>query len=175
VVVEKILTGDEPLPGDWPVAGTVGYEFLNRVNGLFVAGGNLQAMDETYRRFTGLRAKFGDLVYEKKLQVLRFSLVSELTVLTTMLDRISEKNRIYRDFTWGALRAALREVVACFPVYRNYSDAFAGEVSERDRRYVDQAVRLARRRNPSVSASIYDFVRAVLLLEWPDELTPEDR
>ncbi len=27
--VEKILTGDEPLPDQWPVAGTVGYEFMN--------------------------------------------------------------------------------------------------------------------------------------------------
>jgi (1->4)-alpha-D-glucan 1-alpha-D-glucosylmutase len=171
VVVEKILAGDEQLPGDWPVAGTVGYEFLNRVNGLFVAGANLQAMDETYRRFTGMRAKFRDLVYETKAQVLRFALVSELTVLTTMLDRISEKNRLYRDFTWGALRDALREVVACFPVYRT----FAGEAGDRDRRYVDQAVRLARRRNPSVSASIFDFVRDVLLLDWPDSLEEEDR
>ncbi|HSU16926.1 malto-oligosyltrehalose synthase [Longimicrobium sp.] len=175
VVVEKILTGDEKLPEDWPVAGTVGYEFLNRVNGIFVAGANLQAMDETYRRFTGIRARFRDLVYEKKAQILRFALVSELTVLTTMLDRISEKNRLYRDFTWGALRDALREVVACFPVYRTYIDAFAGEVSDRDRRYVDQAVRLAGRRNPSVSGSIFDFVRDVLLLHWPDSLTEDDR
>ncbi|HEX6747086.1 MAG TPA: malto-oligosyltrehalose synthase [Longimicrobium sp.] len=175
VVVEKILTGEETLPEDWPVAGTVGYEFLNRVNGLFVAQANLQAMDETYRRFTGVRAKFRDLVYEKKLQILRFALVSELTVLATMLDRISEKNRAYRDFTWGALRDALREVVACFPVYRTYIDAFAGEVGERDRRYVDQAVRLAKRRNPSVSDSLFDFVRNVLLLDWPESLTEEDR
>jgi (1->4)-alpha-D-glucan 1-alpha-D-glucosylmutase len=175
VVVEKILTGDETLPDDWPVAGTVGYEFLNRVNGLFVAGDNLKAMDEAYRRFTGIRAKFRDLIYEKKLQILRFALVSELTVLTTLLDRISEKNRVYRDFTWGALRDALREVVACFPVYRTYIDAFTGEVSDRDRRYVDQAVGQAKRRNPSVSGSIFDFVRDVLLLQWPESLTEEDR
>ena len=36
VVVEKILSGDEPLPPDWPVAGTTGYEFLNQVLGLLV-------------------------------------------------------------------------------------------------------------------------------------------
>jgi (1->4)-alpha-D-glucan 1-alpha-D-glucosylmutase len=175
VVVEKILTGDEALPEDWPVAGTVGYEFLNRVNGLFVARANEAAIDETYRRFAGFRPRFRDLVYEKKGQILRFALVSELTVLTTMLDRISENNRIYRDFTWGALRDALREVVACFPVYRTYIDAFAGEVSDRDRRYVDQAVRLAKRRNPSVSASIFDFVRDVLLLHWPEQLDEDER
>jgi (1->4)-alpha-D-glucan 1-alpha-D-glucosylmutase len=36
VWVEKILTGDERLPPTWPVAGTTGYEFLRRVNELFV-------------------------------------------------------------------------------------------------------------------------------------------
>jgi len=175
VVVEKILTGHEELPREWPVAGTVGYEFLNQVNGLFVARAHEAAIDEAYRRFTGLRARFRDLVYDRKRTILRFALVSELTVLTTMLDRISESNRVYRDFTWGALRDALREVVACFPVYRSYIDAFAGLVSERDRHYVEHAVRLARRRNPSVSGSLFDFVRDVLLLEWPESLDAEAR
>ena len=27
VVVEKILAADEPLPPDWPIAGTTGYDF----------------------------------------------------------------------------------------------------------------------------------------------------
>lgn len=175
VVVEKILTGHEPLPEEWPVAGTVGYEFLNQVNGLFVPRDNEGAFDDAYRRFTGMRSKFRDLVYERKNLILRFSLVSELTVLTTMLDRISENNRLSRDFTWGLLRDALREVVACFPVYRTYIDAVAGQVDERDRRYVDTAVRLARRRNPSMSDRLFDFVRDVLLLQWPESLDQETR
>jgi (1->4)-alpha-D-glucan 1-alpha-D-glucosylmutase len=175
VVVEKILTGDERLPDEWTVAGTVGYEFLNRLNGLFVAGANEEAIDEAYRRFSGLRASFRDLVHEKKLLILRFALVSELTVLTTMLSRLSERNRRYRDFTWGALRDALREIVACFPIYRTYVDAFAGEVSARDAAYVEQAVRLARRRNAAMSASLFDFVRDVLLLRWPESLDEEAR
>src|SRR5690606_29542305 len=36
VVVEKILAAHERLREDWPIAGTTGYEFLNRVNGLFL-------------------------------------------------------------------------------------------------------------------------------------------
>ncbi|HEX2190795.1 MAG TPA: malto-oligosyltrehalose synthase [Longimicrobiaceae bacterium] len=170
VVVEKILAGDETLPPDWPVAGTVGYEFLNRVNGLFVARENEAAMDLVYRRFARERVSFPDLVYEKKRLILETSLVSELTVLTNMLGRISERNRRSRDFTLGLLHDALREVIACFPVYRTYVDAFAGEVSPRDRAYVAHAVRWARRRNPGVSGSLFDFVRSVLLLEWPDGL-----
>ncbi|HEU0016547.1 MAG TPA: malto-oligosyltrehalose synthase [Longimicrobium sp.] len=175
LLVEKILTGDEPLPREWPVAGTVGYEFLNRVNGLFVAQANEEAMDTAYRVFTGSRARFPDLVYEKKRLILRVALVSELTVLTSMLSRISEQNRCSRDFTWGALRDALRETVACFPVYRTYVDAYAGVVTERDAGYVDQAVRRAKRRNPGTSGLIFDFIRDTLLLKWPDGLAPEGR
>jgi (1->4)-alpha-D-glucan 1-alpha-D-glucosylmutase len=36
IVVEKVLARDERLPADWPVAGTAGYDFLNRVHRLFV-------------------------------------------------------------------------------------------------------------------------------------------
>src|SRR5205823_6041185 len=36
VVAEKILAEGEPLPPDWAVAGTVGYDFLCTLNGLFV-------------------------------------------------------------------------------------------------------------------------------------------
>jgi (1->4)-alpha-D-glucan 1-alpha-D-glucosylmutase len=175
VLVEKILTGGETLPEDWPVAGTVGYEYLNRLNGVFVARGNEEETDETYRRFTHVRARFADLVHEKKRLILRASLVSELTVLATSLARISESQRCFRDFTWGALRDALREVVAAFPVYRTYADAEAGQLSERDRAYVQRAIRGAKRRNPQTSASIFDFIGQVLLLEWPETLDPEAR
>ena len=42
VVVEKILGTGEPLPTDWPVYGTSGYEFVNAVNDLFVDPENAQ-------------------------------------------------------------------------------------------------------------------------------------
>jgi (1->4)-alpha-D-glucan 1-alpha-D-glucosylmutase len=175
VLVEKILTGDEPLPAEWPVDGTVGYEFLNRVNELFVAQANEGKMDAIYRAFTGFDDDFENLVYEKKRLILRSALVSELTVLTTLLDRISERNRRSRDFTWGSLRDALREVIACFPVYRTYIEAVPGVVTGRDRAYIDQAVQKAKERNRTTSGAIFDFVRDTLLLEWPDSLDERAR
>jgi (1->4)-alpha-D-glucan 1-alpha-D-glucosylmutase len=175
VLVEKILTGDEPLPAEWPVDGTVGYEFLNRVNELFVAPANEGKMDAIYRAFTGFRDDFENLVYEKKRLILRSSLVSELTVLTTLLDRISERNRASRDFTWGSLRDALREVIACFPVYRTYIEAAPGRVTDRDRAYIDQAVEKAKERNRATSGAIFDFVRNTLTLNWPDSLDERAR
>ncbi|HEX5727207.1 MAG TPA: malto-oligosyltrehalose synthase [Longimicrobiaceae bacterium] len=175
VVVEKILTGDESLPDDWPCDGTVGYEFANRVNGLFVDGAAGERLDLLYHRCSRRRGDFPELAYEKKRLILRSALVSELTVLTTLLSRLAESNRASRDFTWGSLRDGLREVVACFPVYRTYIDATAGLVHPRDREYVEKAVQAARRRNPSTSGHVYEFIRQVLLLQWPEGLDDDAR
>ena len=41
-------------------------------------------------------------------------------MLAHQLDRLAQKNRWSRDFTLNSLRHALREVIACFPVYRSY-------------------------------------------------------
>ena len=41
---------DEPLPEDWAVHGTTGYDFLTAVNGLFVDRGHRAAFDRLYAR-----------------------------------------------------------------------------------------------------------------------------
>jgi len=173
VVVEKILERNERLPATWPVAGTTGYDFLNDVNGLFVDGANARAFDTIYSRFIGYRIDFAELVYETKRLILRASMSSELHVLGHALDRISERDRWTRDFTLHGQIQALREVIACFPVYRTYT--VGGGILDRDRRYVEQAVARAKRRNPDVSDAVFDFVREVLLLQGSEELTDEER
>jgi (1->4)-alpha-D-glucan 1-alpha-D-glucosylmutase len=175
LLVEKILTGDERLPDDWPVAGTVGYDLMDRLNRLFVAAENAEAVDAAYARFVPRPPDFHELVYEKKKLILRNALASELNVLAHLLNRISERNRRSRDYTLGSLTDALREIIACFPVYRTYIDARSGRVSESDREYIEQAAEAAKRRNRSMSASVFDFVRDTLLVQWPQDLSEGDR
>jgi (1->4)-alpha-D-glucan 1-alpha-D-glucosylmutase len=163
VLVEKILASHERLPEDWPVAGTVGYEFTNLLNGVFVDPAAETGMDRAYRRFTGGRLEFEQLLYECKRLNMRVSLASELNVLTRRLLRISEYGRRQYDFTANVLRDALSEVVARFPVYRAY--VTPGHVSEADRRYVEWAVAAARKRSAAPDTSAFDFIRDVLLLE----------
>jgi (1->4)-alpha-D-glucan 1-alpha-D-glucosylmutase len=170
LLVEKILTGEEELPADWPVTGTVGYEFLHRLNALFVPRGSERAMDRIYREFTGQDRSFHDLAYERRRLILRTSLISELTVLATLLNRISETDRRSRDFTYGSLLDALRELISAFPVYRTYIDAAAGRISDADRGHVERAVRTARRRNRGISGEVFEFLGDVLLLRWPESL-----
>jgi (1->4)-alpha-D-glucan 1-alpha-D-glucosylmutase len=163
IVVEKILAPDEPLPEGWPVDGTTGYEFANAVNGLFVQQGNARAFDEIYTRFTGDRTTFADIAYQKKKLIMQVSMAGEMNVLAHRLNLFSERNRHYRDFTLNILVHAIREIIACFPVYRTYVTAGSEPVSPRDARYIDRAVDEAKRRNPATAGQVFDFVRDVLL------------
>ncbi len=163
VVVEKILARDERMPPAWAVHGTTGYEVMARLNGLFVDERNARAMDEIFTRFTGQRLDYAELVYQKRRQTMADSMSSEIQVLARQLSRISEHDRRTRDFTLNSLRRALVEVLACFPVYRTYLSTAGKPPDEHDRRFVEAAVRRARRKNPTVSASLYHFIRDILL------------
>lgn len=163
VVVEKILASHEHLPEDWPVAGTIGYDFLNQLNGLFVDAAGERGIERAYRRFLGRGMDFEELLIGCKRLIMRSSLASELNVLSRRLLRISEYGRRSYDFTINVLREALAEAVAHFPVYRTYITA-AG-VSEADRRHVEWAVARAKKRSTAADTTAFDFIREILLLE----------
>src|SRR5215213_3577689 len=181
VVVEKILEPGEPLPNDWAVHGTVGYEFARVTTGLFVDPAHRRDFDDLYTRITGegRRRPFSAAAYEAKGLMLRTALASETNVLARALNRISEQNRRTRDFTLSALRNALREVITAFPVYRTYITCDGREISDRDRRAIVRAVALAKRRNPASDPSVFDFLADVLLLRGNDRddvaLSEEER
>ena len=174
LLVEKILSGNEALPRDWPVHGTTGYEFGRLVTSLLVDGSNEAAITRTYRRFIGHSVHFGHLVYAKKRLVMRLSLANDVNVLGSMLDRLSEKNRWFRDFTLDALERAVRETIACFPVYRTYITP-GTPVSDEDRAVIERAIAAAKRRNPAIEESVFNFLRDILLFRFPENLDEEDR
>ena len=161
LVVEKVLTADEELP-EWPVEGTTGYDFAVRVNGLFVDERNERALNDVYERFVRLKVPFHEIAYRGKQLVLRVSMAGELNLLGHRLNVFSERNRHYRDFTLNALTQAMREIIACFPVYRSYVNE-RDDLSEQDRRAIEYAVREAKHRNPNRPAAVYNFVSDLLL------------
>jgi (1->4)-alpha-D-glucan 1-alpha-D-glucosylmutase len=165
VVAEKILGRTEVLPANWDVAGTTGYDYLNALNGIFVHRDNQNALQKIYSRFIGGEIDFPELVYQKKKLILYTAMAAEMNLLARQLNRISEDNRWTRDFTLYSLRAALIELIACFPVYRTYIEE-PGKLDERDRTYVLQALAEVRRRNPAENASIYDFIADILLQKY---------
>ncbi len=171
VLVEKILGPDEPLPESWPVAGTSGYDFLNMLGGLFLDAGGYEEIGKAYQRFLDEPTDLGEVEHTSKLLILRTSMSSELQMLAHRLNRISEQHRRSRDYTLNNLRLAIREVLACFPVYRIYPGREG--ISERDRRSVNLAVVRAKRRNPAFDPAVFEFLRSVLLLSHPAGLSAE--
>ncbi len=170
VVVEKILDRQESLPSNWKVSGTVGYEFLNEVDGLFVDSTNEKKFDQLYNNFIGKKINFEQLAYERKKLFALVHMASEIRSLAYRLNQISENNRRYRDFTLNHLIVAIREVIACFPVYRTYIAPAVNDISERDSKYIRLAIAKAKQRTPSLSHQVYDFLRKVLLLEIVPEV-----
>jgi len=162
VVVEKILEPGERLARSWPVAGTTGYDFLNRVGGVFVDPAGEEPLSEAYTAFTGETVDYDEVVYEKKHLVMAEVLSSEINRLTNLAIDVCEHHRRYRDYTRHELHETLREFIAAFPVYRAYVVPGAPP-SPDDVAHVEEAVKLARSRRPDLDGELFDFFADILL------------
>ena len=167
VVIEKILTGSEKLPAEWPVCGTTGYDFSNLVNGLYINPAAATRFERIYRNFTGNEAAFDDIAYRCRKLIIRVALASELNVLANQLTKIALSKRTTCDFTLNSLRDALMETVANFPVYRTYISNSG--ISASDAEYIRRATALAKWRSPAADTSVFDFVNEVLLTRIAEE------
>src|SRR4051794_1574601 len=116
VVVEKILIGDERLPGDWPVAGTTGYEFMNEALRLLVDRPGLSRLDELAAEITG-----EDLPYRDGLQAAKDLVLERL--FAGELEALSRRAAKLCGLEIDLAREALRRLLPAFPVYRTYGGA----------------------------------------------------
>jgi (1->4)-alpha-D-glucan 1-alpha-D-glucosylmutase len=175
VVVEKILAENESLNKDWPIAGTTGYDFMAALDQLLVDNKQSRRLLDTYRRFTSSNTSFEDVAYSCKNLVMKTTMAGEVNILAHHLNTVSEQGWQYRDFTLNSLRDAIREVIACFPRFRTYIDAFEGSISDNDKAVIDGAIAGAIRRNPAVSSALFNFVRDTLLLQYPSGMDESGR
>ena len=164
IVVEKILQPEEGMPRDWPVQGTVGYEFLNQVNGLFIQPENEKALEDFYFDFTGEPMDSGKMVHEKKRLVLETLFITEINRLLEMLVQIAARRQAHQVFPREHLREALIEFAACFPVYRTYARPEEDFASEGDLLYVQEAASIAKKTRRDLSPALFEFLTDLMLL-----------
>lgn len=88
-VVEKITSGRETLPDEWPTAGTTGYDYLNAVNTLFIDAAGSRELETIYRDFTGIRSSFGETWNVRKKQVMEEMFASDIRRLVWRLGRLA--------------------------------------------------------------------------------------
>lgn len=166
-VVEKITSGDELLPREWPCAGTTGYGFLNALNILFVNPQGYQLIEESYARFAGIQKNFADTWYQCKKQVIDQLFATDVDLLSRRLGLLAAADVYGKDVPVPELIAGVKEITACLPVYRTYYRT--NILSDRDKPFLEQAFAEARRRAPSLGCAAFHFLRRVFLAELPLE------
>lgn len=115
--VEKILDPGEQLR-DWPVSGTVGYEFLNDAAALFVDRRGEATLTALHAALTGDGREFGEYAFEAKLEQATTTFVAEID----RIRRLGDEPELERK-------------ISSLPVYRTYD----GGRSEEDREVLDEA------------------------------------
>jgi (1->4)-alpha-D-glucan 1-alpha-D-glucosylmutase len=88
-------------------------------------------------------------------------MASELNVLARDAGRVARETPRTTDFTRNILHRAIRAVIACFPVYRTYIDLHV-QPTQADRRDLDWAVAQARKLEPDLDPSVFDFLARLL-------------
>ncbi len=173
LVVEKILMPGETLPGEWPVDGTTGYDFLRDVVELMVDPTAETTFDEIHTRHTGEDRDFESVTRETRALVVRETLGSELNRLTAAFVRVCESQRRYRDYTRHELHQALQAVVAVMPVYRTYARPQDGFIDDLDRHIIDVAIGTAVESRPDIDADLLAFLGRILTLSVDDDAARE--
>ncbi|MFQ3584172.1 MAG: malto-oligosyltrehalose synthase, partial [Cyanobacteriota bacterium] len=172
IVVEKILESEEKLPQQWPVQGTTGYDFLNKMNGLFCQEQNVDAFDSLYHNFTRLQQLPEQVIEEKKRLIIERNLSGDMDNLAFLLKQITSHHRYANDFTLYSLRRALVEVLVCFPVYRVYIRE--GILDATGQEIIRQAVEQAKENLP-ILVNELNFIQRFLCLEFLDNLSEQEK
>jgi (1->4)-alpha-D-glucan 1-alpha-D-glucosylmutase len=162
IVGEKILARGEFTRDNWPVEGTSGYDFLNMAAGVLVDPDGLRRLGKVYAKFTGDSTDYAPIAHDKKLAVEQEALGSDVNRLTNLFVDICESNREQRDFTRAEVRRSIREVAACFEIYRTYVVPERDEITDEDRGFVERATQAAKERRQDIDGALFDFIRDVL-------------
>jgi (1->4)-alpha-D-glucan 1-alpha-D-glucosylmutase len=173
IIAEKIVEAGERFRNEWPIDGTSGYDYLNASGALFVDSDNEEEFTKIYADFTGEPTDYASICRDKKHRVLRDLLGSDVNRLATLFAAVCECHRERRDYTRQDAIRTIREVVACFPVYRTYAVPERNELAADDERYIDEAIEAAKRGQPKSDPDLFDFLGDVLRLRVRGALESE--
>ena len=144
MVAEKILARDESMPGDWPLEGMTGYEFLAAAGQVLTDTDGSRQLLEFYLRSVITLPAYEELIFEKKYSFLRQYMAGELD---NLLDLLTGPLLLT-----SRLKEALAVLMASFPVYRAYPGE--GPLSAADRKVVGTAFAAAKLRLPDAHAEL---------------------
>lgn len=168
LVVEKILGEREPLPRDWQVDGTTGYDFMDEVGAVLHDLHGVAPLNMLWLQISGDDRTFAEQVHAGRHRVLARHLVTEVASLCARLLARARSDVATRDLSPHALQHALSAFMTAIPVYRSY---YVPGDDDRDRSFDDDMVSAAadaarRHLAPDESAAL-DFIVAALRADAP--------
>jgi (1->4)-alpha-D-glucan 1-alpha-D-glucosylmutase len=164
IYIEKILENDERLNQDWPIDGTVGYDFLSKVNRLWMDDQRIDVLTATYSDFTGHSVDFGKLVREKKRAIVESTFSDAHQQLAAAALLIARDDWRWRDLSPRQLREALARLITALPIYRTYRTSLS--LHDEDKRILLEALQSARMGSPELDGAAFDFL-GVLFTKSP--------
>lgn len=156
IYVEKILENDERLKEDWPIEGTVGYDFLAKVNRLWMDDQRIDVLTAAYSDFTGHSVNFAALVREKKRAIVESTFSADYEQLAEAALEIARSDRRTRDLSPSHLRESLARLIVALPVYRTYRTA--NTLHDDDRRILTESIQSARIGSSEIVGAVFDFL-----------------
>lgn len=165
IVVEKILAADEEMPGEWPVEGTSGYDFMEEVAALLHDPAGEAALTEHWARISGRPADFEAEEFEARRDMLAWEFEGQLGACVDAFAALAASAPETEAYTSGMLRRAIRTMLWVFPVYRTYGPDAPPEDARVRARVRERAARHA----PPGEMEVIDLVLAWLAGEGPGE------
>jgi (1->4)-alpha-D-glucan 1-alpha-D-glucosylmutase len=159
IVVEKILAAGEPLPDDWGVQGTSGYDFMNQISALQHDPDGAAPLTALWTEISGRPAAFETEETAARVEILTGAFDGQLTAAARALRQLAAARTETRDLTTAAFRRALIRWITHLRVYRSYATGRADSPPPGEA--VDRALDLARAEAPAEGAAV-DFIAGLL-------------
>jgi len=160
LVVEKILGVGEPMPDDWAVDGTSGYDFMDAVSLVQHDPAAAPALEGAWAAVSGRSATFEPEETRARREILTGNFFAQLDATAAALHEVARQDLATRDISRVAIRRALIALLAHFPVYRSY-DAGRKRSAQDDAAFA-KALPAAKADSPTVLHPVLDRLDAWL-------------
>jgi len=161
LIAEKILEHGEPLRTDWNIEGSVGYEYLNTLLGLFIQRKSVDALTHVYEEFTEQKIDPKRLLFINKREYAAKYMSAEIAAMA--------KKFCPQEISKEEFSVAVIDFFASFPVYRTYITP--ADRDKLDDHYIQVAFETFDVHAESISKKLRQFFEDVFLhRKAPQEL-----
>lgn len=167
IAVEKILEGEEELQGDWPVAGTTGYDTAWRLHAVLTDPNGSMPLGAVMHQIAGdAPSSLPEIIEEAKAQIIDTSLSAEFRRVGSLIWEICQEDIRLRDYTFRSLVDSMRQLVIEFDRYRGY--VIPDEPASSQTRHLVEAA--AERARAKLDDDLSDTMDVIVALVLGDEI-----